>query len=34
MERISYSPVNKAEFVGSVKDKEQWDDLNELAAML
>lgn len=34
MERISYSPVNKAEFVGSVKDKEQWEDLNELAAML
>lgn len=34
MERISYSPVNKAEFVGSVKDKEQWEDLSELAAML
>ena len=34
MERISYSPVNKVEFVGTAKDKAQWDDLSEMAAAL
>lgn len=34
MERISYSPVNKVAFVGSVKDKEQWEDLSAMADTL
>lgn len=34
MENINYSPANKVAFVGSTKEQEQWNDLDEMADLL
>ena len=34
MENINYTPANKVGFKGSDKDKQQWEDLDELAALM
>ena len=34
MENINYSPANKVAFVGSTKEQEQWNDLDEMAELL
>ena len=34
LENINYTPANKVGFKGSDKDKQQWEDLDELAALM